>query len=126
MRDRKTVLLVEDCAEGRDIYAGFLEEHGYRVVQAEDGAQAIRLATDAPPDLVIMNVSVPLLNGVDATEILKGHPATEEVPVLVLTGHTSPLIREDAWEAGCDDYLDKPLAPSALLEAVVARIGPAD
>jgi two-component system, cell cycle response regulator DivK len=123
---QKTVLLVEDCAEGRDIYAGYLERNGYRVIQAEDGAQAIRLAITAPPDLVIMNLSVPILCGVDATEILKGHPATEDVPILVLSGHTSPVIREDAWEAGCDDFLDKPMAPTRLLEAVAARIGPSD
>jgi two-component system, cell cycle response regulator DivK len=125
MPDPKTVLLVEDCPEGRDIYACFLERNGYRVIQAGDGAQAIRLATAVPPDLVIMNLSVPILNGIDATEILKGHPVTEEVPVLVLSGHTSPVIREDAWEAGCDDYLDKPMAPTELLAAVAARIGPA-
>jgi len=125
MPERKTVLLVEDCAEGRDIYADLLEEQGYRVIQAEDGAAAIRMATEEPPDLVVMNLSVPLLNGVDATEILKAHPATETIPVLVVTGHSSPVIREQAWEAGCDEYLDKPVAPSDLLGAIAERIGPA-
>lgn len=120
----KTVLIVEDCAEGRDIYAAALQECGYRVIQAGDGAAGVRLATTEPPDLVVMNLTVPLVNGVDAIEILKAHPVTETIPVLVLTGHTSPLIREDAWEAGCDDYLDKPFAPRDLVDAVSERIGP--
>jgi two-component system, cell cycle response regulator DivK len=121
----KTVLIVEDSAEGRDMYAAALRDCGYRVVQAEDGAAGVRLATTEPPDLVVMNLTVPLVNGVDAIEILKAHPATETIPVLVLTGHTSPVIREGAWEAGCDEYLDKPLAPRDLIDAVAEQIGPA-
>lgn len=122
----KTVLIVEDSPEGRDVYATALETSGYRVVQAADGAEAIRTATDAPPDLILMNVSIPLVNGVDAVEILKSHPATESVPVLVITGHTSAMVRDQAWEAGCDEYFAKPFRPTQLLEAVAARIGPAD
>jgi two-component system, cell cycle response regulator DivK len=119
------VLIVDDSPEVRDIYATALEACGYRAVQAPDGAAAIRLATDHPPDLVLMNVSVPLVNGVDATEILKSHPATEQVPILVVSGHTSPRIRETAWEAGCDDYLDKPVNPAELVAAVAECIGDA-
>ena len=122
----KTVLIVEDSPEGRDIYATALESHGYRVVQAEDGAAGVRLATDEPPDLVLMNVSIPLVNGVDAVEIIKSHPATQNVPVVVLTGHTSASVREDAWRAGCDEYFSKPLPPAQLVEAIAERIGPAD
>jgi two-component system, cell cycle response regulator DivK len=120
----KTVLIVEDSAAGREMYGQALEACGYRVVQADDGAAAVRLATAEPPDVVIMNLSIPLVSGVDAIEILKCHPATEHVPVLVLTGHTSHNIREEAWEAGCDEYFDKPLPPTQLIEAVESRIGP--
>ena len=120
----KTILIVEDSAEGRDIYVTALEAEGYRVVQAEDGAAGVRLATDDPPDLVLMNVSIPLVNGVDAVEILKSHPATERVPVVMVTGHTSPSVREGAWQAGCDEYLSKPVPPGQLVEAITERIGP--
>jgi two-component system, cell cycle response regulator DivK len=119
----KTVLIVEDSPDGLDMYASALESCGYRVLQAGDGATAIRLATADPPDMVLMNLSVPLVCGVDAIEILKAHPATEHVPVMVITGHTSHIIREEAWEAGCDDYLDKPVPPSQVLAAITARIG---
>ena len=119
----KTVLIVEDSPEGRDIYAAALEAEGYAVLQAADGAEGVRIATDSPPDLVLMNLSIPLVNGADAIEILKGHPATEHVPVVVVSGHSHPKIRNSAWEAGCDDFFTKPVAPSRLLELVAERIG---
>lgn len=120
----KTVLIVEDSEGGRDMYADALEEAGYAVLQAADGAEAVRLATaDQAPDLVLMNLSIPIVPGVDAIEILKGHPTTQDVPVLVVSGHTSHDLREGAWTAGCDDFLAKPLAPSKLIEAVKDCIG---
>lgn len=119
----KTILIVEDSTAGRDIYAAVLESTGYRVLQAGDGAEGVRVATDDPPDLVIMNLSIPLVSGTDAIEILKGHPRTEDVPVVVVTGHTSPMLQDGAWEAGCDDFIAKPVRPSALLKLVVDRIG---
>lgn len=119
----KHVLIVEDSSAGRDIYAAALEAAGYRVAQAADGAEGVRMATDDPPDLVIMNLSIPLVNGTDAIEILKCHPATEHVPVVVVSGHTHPAMREGAWEAGCDDFYTKPFKPSDLLEMVSERIG---
>lgn len=122
----KTIMIVEDSPEGRDIYAAALENGGYRVVQAGDGAEAVRIATTEPPDLVVMNLSIPLVSGADAIEILKGHPVTEHIPVLVVSGHSHPDSRESAWEAGCDDYFIKPLRPSQLLEAVTDCIGSAD
>jgi two-component system, cell cycle response regulator DivK len=119
------VLIVEDSPEVRDIYSVALEARGYRTMLAPDGAAAIRLATDHPPDLVLMNINMPFVNGADATEILKSHPATEGVPILVISGHSSPTIRETAWEAGCDDYLHKPLQPRQLIAAVSKCIGEA-
>jgi CheY-like chemotaxis protein len=119
----KSVLIVEDSSAGRDIYAAALEARGYRVAQAADGAEGVRVATGDPPDLVIMNLSIPLVNGTDAIEILKAHPATEHIPVLVVSGHTHPGLREGAWQAGCDDFFTKPFAPSDLLAAVAECIG---
>lgn len=122
----KTILIVEDSPAGRDIYATALERCGYRVVQACDGAEGVRLATDDPPDMVLMNLSIPLVNGADAIEILKSHPVTEHIPVVVVSGHSHPELRESAWEAGCDDFYTKPLRPSRLLEVVADCIGKAD
>jgi two-component system, cell cycle response regulator DivK len=119
----KTVLIVDDVAAGRDVYARALEAGGYRVVQAEDGAVAVRMATDEPPDLILMNVSIPLVNGIDATEILKSHPATEKVPILMVTGHVSANVQDDAWAAGCDDYFCKPVPPTQILAAVAEHLG---
>jgi CheY-like chemotaxis protein len=118
-RNGRTVLIVEDSPEGRQMYATALEAAGFTVVQAGDGAEGIRLATETPPDIVVMNVSMPHVNGVDAVEILKAHPLTEHVPILVVTGHGStPAVREGAWEAGCDDFLAKPVGPGDLVTAV--------
>ncbi|HUH14213.1 MAG TPA: response regulator [Longimicrobiales bacterium] len=113
-----TILIVEDSKECRDIYATALRRKGYDVLLAADGAEGIRVATERRPQLVIMNISMPLVNGVDAVEVLKAHPATEGVPVLVVTGHSTAPVREMAWEAGCDEYLFKPISPAALTEAV--------
>lgn len=121
---RTTVLVVEDSPEGRDIYATALEAAGFDVAQAADGAEGIRLATESRPDAVVMNVSMPHVNGVDAVEILKAHPATQHIPILVVTGHGStPSIRDGAWEAGCDDFLAKPVSPAELVTAVRKCIG---
>lgn len=116
---RTTVLVVEDSPEGRDIYTTALEAAGFDVAQAADGAEGIRLATESTPDAVVMNVAMPHVNGVDAVEILKAHPATQHIPILVVTGHGStPSIRDGAWEAGCDDFLAKPVSPADLVAAV--------
>lgn len=118
-RNGWTVLIVEDSPEGRDIYATALDAAGYTVLQAIDGAEGIRIATDTPPDIVVMNVAMPHVNGVDAVEILKSHPATEHVPILVVTGHgNTPSVRDGAWEAGCDDFLSKPVGPAELVTAI--------
>jgi two-component system, cell cycle response regulator DivK len=118
----KTILIVDDAPEGRDVYAQVLEMGGYRVVQAEDGAQAVRMATHEPPDLILMNVSIPFVNGIDATEILKSHPTTERVPILMVTGHVSANVQDDAWAAGCDDYIGKPVPPTEILAAVTKHL----
>lgn len=119
----KTVLIVEDSPGGRHIYADALGAGGYRVLEAADGAEGVRIATQDRPDLVIMNLSLPLVNGADAIEILKSHPVTEDVPVVVVSGHSHPDLRESAWQAGCDDFFTKPFRPSRLLEVVRERIG---
>jgi two-component system, cell cycle response regulator DivK len=121
----KTILIVEDDKDSRSMYADVLERHGYRVLQAATGADGIRMAREVTPDLVLMNLMLPLVNGSDATEVLKNAEATSNIPIVIITGHGSPAIQDMAWEAGCDDYLLKPVSPKRLLREVRSRIGPA-
>ena len=124
MDRQKTVLLVDDEEDGRTIYRVLLEHSGYHVLEAADGGEALLLARSELPDLIVMNVTMPTFNGVDATEMLKEDPDTAHIPVIVLTGHEIPRIMELAWQAGCDDVLQKPFAPTALEAEVRRRIGP--
>jgi two-component system, cell cycle response regulator DivK len=122
---QKTVLIVEDSPDGRAIVSTILERHGYRTLHADNGADGVRIASEQLPDLVLMNVTIPGLNGCDATELLKESPSTACIPIVMVTGHMAPAIQEMAWTAGCDDYLLKPVSPHRLLDEVRARIGPA-
>ena len=120
----KTVLLVDDEPLSRDIYRVLLENSGYTVLEAGDGGEAVLLARSELPDLIVMNLTMTALTGMDATELLKEDADTRHIPVLVLTGHVLPKIEALAWESGCDDYLLKPLSPRDLLEEIQRRIGP--
>jgi two-component system, cell cycle response regulator DivK len=122
----KTILIVEDQFELRAINAIFLERHGYRVLAVENGAEGVRSAREQRPDLIIMDLSVPVMDGFSATRQLKQDPATRDIPVLVLTAHSYGSAGRRAREAGCDAFLVKPCAPQRLLREVQQRIGPAD
>lgn len=122
----KTVLIVEDQIETRAIHTLFLERHGYRVLAAEDGEVGIRWAREYRPDLILMDLSIPVLDGFQATEQIKGDPRTEHIPVIALTAHTYGSVGKRSRDAGCDGYLSKPIEPRRLLEEVERRIGPAE
>lgn len=113
-----TILLVEDQEDNRTIYRTILEHAGFRVAEALDGAEAVRLARDAAPALVLMDISLPGMNGWEATRILKADPATARIPVIALTAHALDADRERAMAAGCDGYLTKPIEPRAVLAEV--------
>ena len=110
--------MVEDSDQTRDIYATFLEHHGWDVLTASDGRAGIRLARTERPDIVVMNLSMPVIDGVAATELLREHESTAGIPIIVCTAY----VREDgahrALQAGCDSYLEKPVPPSRLLEEI--------
>jgi two-component system, cell cycle response regulator DivK len=122
----KTILIVEDQIELRAINALFLESHGYRVVAVEDGLQGVRSAREQRPDLIIMDLSIPVLDGFGATRQIKQDPSTREIPVLVLSAHSYGSAGRRAREAGCDGYIVKPCDPQRLLREVEQWIGPAD
>ena len=118
----KTILIVDDDADSRNICTLFLQHHGYRVVEAMDGEQGLLQARDARPDLILMDVTLPLLDGWEATRQLKGDSLTASIPVIILTGHALEQDRSRALKVG-DAYLPKPCSPRRILEEVQRLIG---
>ncbi len=119
-----TILLVEDNEMNRDMLSRRLERRGYQVLLAEDGAEAVATAAARKPDLILMDMSLPVLDGWEATRRLKVEEATRAIPIIALTAHAMAGDRERALEAGCDDYDTKPIELPRLLakiEALLAR-----
>lgn len=114
------VLLVEDNEMNRDMLSRRLERRGFEVVIAIDGAQGVALSKSQKPDIVLMDMSLPVMNGWDATRAIKADPDTSAVPVIALTAHSMPGDREKAMEAGCDDYDVKPVELPRLLSKMAA------
>ena len=113
-RRQHVVLVVDDLADQRELYAGYLRHEGFVVVEASDGFEAIGKAVDLQPDAVVMDLAMPGLDGYDCTRVLKAMTPTRGIPVLALTAHADQLPAEWAEKAGCDAYLRKPLLPSEL------------
>jgi two-component system cell cycle response regulator DivK len=118
---RGTVLLVEDNPDNREIVDAMLSHAGYRVVMAHTGDEGVALARSAEPDVVLMDIALPVLDGWEATQRLKSDPATRHIPVIALTAHAMPEHRARAQAAGFDGYLTKPIEPREVL-AEVERI----
>jgi len=112
------ILLVEDNEMNRDMLARRLERRGYQVVIATDGDQGVRLAQAEAPDLILMDMSLPVLDGWEATRRLRAMPATQAIPIIALTAHAMAGDREKALEAGCDDYDTKPIEFARLLRKI--------
>lgn len=122
------ILLVEDNEMNRDMLSRRLERRGYQVALAVDGESGVEMARIEPPDLVLMDMSLPVLDGWEATRRLKSQPATRHVPIIALTAHAMSSDRDKALEAGCDDYDTKPVELPRLLikiEALLSRGGSA-
>ena len=114
------ILLVEDNEMNRDMLSRRLERRGYQVVIAVDGAQGVQMAQAEKPDLILMDMSLPVLDGWEATKRLKADPATCGIPVIALTAHAMAADREKALAAGCDDYDIKPIEFPRLLGKIEA------
>jgi len=110
------VLLVEDNEMNRDMLSRRLERKGYQIVMAVDVLFFIDTATTEKPDLILMDMSLPVLNGWEATRQIKANPDTKAIPVIALTAHAMATDREKALEAGCEDYDTKPIELPRLLE----------
>lgn len=114
----KTVLLVDDDEDSRMICVTILEHHGYKVVEAGDGGEGLRLAREIRPDVILMDVTLPVLDGWTATRELKGSEPTSDIPVIMLTARALDTDRARGRDCGCDSYLTKPCSPTQVLEEV--------
>jgi CheY-like chemotaxis protein len=110
-----TILLVEDNDMNRDMIVQYLGHYGYTVLTARDGGAAVELARSAAPDLILMDISLPVLDGWEATRQIKAAPETARIPVIALTAHAMAADRQRSIEAGCDDYEPKPIDFARLL-----------
>jgi CheY-like chemotaxis protein len=112
------ILLVEDNEMNRDMLSRRLQRKGYSVVTAEDGEKGLLLARSELPDLILMDISLPVMGGWDVTRHLKAEESTRHIPIIALTAHAWVTDREKAIEAGCDDYDTKPVEFARLSEKI--------
>src|SRR5213082_1374291 len=116
--DKPRVLLVDDYPDAREMYAEYLEFSGYGIVQAGNGVEAIERALDSHPDVILMDLSLPVMDGWEATRRLKADDRTAAIPVVALTGHALAGISEGAKKAGCDAFVTKPCLPEDLVREI--------
>lgn len=122
------ILIAEDQEDNRDILVRRLERKGHELHEAKNGAEAVAIAESVAPDLILMDVSMPIMSGIEATRALKSQAGTAHIPVIVLTAHALPSVRDECVSAGCDGFATKPLDFPALLstiDAVIAARAPA-
>jgi len=117
------ILLVEDNEMNRDMLSRRLQRRGYEVVLAVDGQEGVELAQSDQPDLILMDMSLPVIDGWEATRALKAAAGTRHIPVIALTAHAMSTDRDKALEAGCDDYDTKPIELQRLLGKMEALLG---
>ncbi len=118
------ILLVEDNEMNRDMLSRRLERKGYAVILAADGEEGVQMAQNEAPDLILMDMGLPVLDGWQATRQLKSDAATRPIPVIALTAHAMAEDREQALAAGCDDYDTKPVELPRLLLKIEALLTP--
>ncbi len=117
-KNRRLVLVVDDFEDNRSMYAVYLTYSGYDVVEAADGREAVEVASRRMPDVIVMDLSLPIMDGWEATRRLKSNERTRHIPIIALTGHAVAGQSRNAREAGCDAFLAKPCLPEMLVEKV--------
>ena len=122
MRTKAVILLVEDFVDARDMYREYLEFSGFTVETACDGHEAIAKAREHKPDLILMDLSLPGLDGWEATKRLRADPATAQVMIVALSAHALAADWERAREAGCDGFIAKPCLPHDLVEEMAGYL----
>jgi CheY-like chemotaxis protein len=125
-REKKLFLVVEDFEDSRFMMRRLLEMAGYSVLEATDGEQAVKIAVEARPVLILMDLSLPKLDGLAATRQIRQKKGLKRVPIVAVSAHDSPQSRTDALAAGCDEYVTKPIDfdhLNALLQRFVSSAG---
>jgi CheY-like chemotaxis protein len=117
-RERQLVLVVEDYQDAREMYAAYLQFSGFDVAEAANGVEAVEKTGQLMPDIVLMDLALPRMDGWEATRRLKSDPRTRHIPVVALTGHALAGHAEGAREAGCDSFVTKPCLPDALVAEI--------
>ena len=123
--DRCLVLIVDDDPDQREMYGRYLTARGYPVLLATHGGEAVELARQTRPDAIVMDLSMPHVDGWEATRRLKRDPSTRRIPVIACTGHIIGTSAERAFDAGCDAYVTKPCLPRDLvleIQRVLTRL----
>jgi two-component system cell cycle response regulator DivK len=117
-RERQLVLVVEDYQDAREMYAAYLQFSGFDVAEAGNGIEAVEKTSELLPDIVLMDLALPRMDGWEATRRLKADARTRHIPVVALTGHALAGHAEGAREAGCDAFVTKPCLPDALVAEI--------
>jgi two-component system cell cycle response regulator DivK len=120
---RPRVLIVDDYLDAREMYAEYLEFSGFEVVEAANGMEALARAVDSAPDIILMDLSLPVMDGWEATRRLKADARTAAIPVVALTGHELVGLSEGARRAGCDAFVAKPCLPEDLVREIRKVLG---
>ncbi|MGH7852021.1 MAG: response regulator [Candidatus Binatia bacterium] len=115
--DKKTILVVDDTDWNRDLLVQLLEDE-YHVLQAVDGEQGVKMTQEEKPDLILMDLGMPVMDGWEATRRIKANDALKQIPIIAVTSHAMVGDEIDARKAGCDDYLPKPIDEDLLLQKI--------
>jgi CheY-like chemotaxis protein len=119
MKSKKArVLLVDDYPDAREMYSEYLQYSGYDVIEAANGVEALQRAVEDHPDIILMDLSLPVMDGWEATRRLKADKRTAAIPVVALTGHALEGISDGAKRAGCDAFVTKPCLPEDLVTEI--------
>jgi CheY-like chemotaxis protein len=119
---KKTILIVDDTEWNRELLVQLLEED-YNILQAVDGADGVRMTEENKPDLILMDLGMPVMDGWEATRMIKANDALKNIPVIAVTSHAMVGDEIEARKAGCDDYLSKPIDDEALITKIKRFIG---
>ena len=125
VRDHPLILLAEDFEDARELYRDYLEFSGFNVLTANNGREAIEQAVTVQPDIILMDASMPVLDGWQATRELKANPKTKHIPILALTAHAFDDARREAKDVGCDGFVTKPCLPDDLVTRIRTVLEPA-
>ena len=120
------ILVVDDFEDNRAMYVEYLQFQGFRVEEAVNGEEAVKLAQLHMPDVIVMDLSLPVMDGWEATRRVKSDPKTKDIRVIALTGHAEPAHAKKALDAGCDDFVAKPCLPDQLAARIREHVSRAE